>query len=180
MFGLPPEGWTVGSTYTTLKGKEMKMEVRHYKDSEDSDTHTALHIGDYSIGEDDENSRDFANRTFWMNGPKGDKVSFGDKRCRGANWNEAFRWKEGSEKELREFLKTLAQSEEVTVEELIAVLPSQFYWFLRFPSDVLFARDFLRSLPPAHWRMAVQVLDDLQAQEGQEIDLVTYTAAITA
>ena len=140
MFGLPPEGWTVGSTYTTLKGKEMKMEVRHYKDSEDSDTHTALHIGDYSIGEDDENSRDFANRTFWMNGPKGDKVSFGDKRCRGANWNEAFRWKEGSEKELREFLKTLAQSEEVTVEELIAVLPSQFYWFLRLydsPKDVV-------------------------------------------
>jgi len=34
-------------------------------------------------------------------------------------------------KELREFLETLAQSEEVTVEELIAVLPSQFYWFLR-------------------------------------------------
>lgn len=33
MFGLPPDGWTVGSTYTTRKGKEMKMEVRHYKDS---------------------------------------------------------------------------------------------------------------------------------------------------
>lgn len=33
MFGLPPEGWTVGSTYTTRKGKEMKMEMRHYKDS---------------------------------------------------------------------------------------------------------------------------------------------------
>ena len=26
-----------------------------------------------------------------MKDPKGDKVSFGDKRCRGANWNEAFR-----------------------------------------------------------------------------------------
>eukprot|EP00435_Cladocopium_sp_Y103_P009062 s3132_g2.t1 len=139
--------WTVGSTYTTSHGKEMKLEIRQFKDSEDDDTHTVLQIGEYQLREDDENNRDFANQTFSMKGPEGE-VSYGDKRCRGSNWNHPFMWKKGSafdavnqvqmppcprvlRKELGEMLKTLADSEEVTVEELISALPWQFNWFLK-------------------------------------------------
>ncbi|CAL1135559.1 unnamed protein product [Cladocopium goreaui] len=125
IFGLPLDGWTVASTYTTSHGKEMKLEIRHFQDSEDDDTHTVLHIGEYQLRDDDEKNRDFANRTFSMKGPEGE-VSYGDKRCRGSYWNHPFMWKKGSAKELGEMLMTLADSEEVTVEELISALPWQF------------------------------------------------------
>eukprot|EP00438_Fugacium_kawagutii_P029622 Skav202665 [mRNA] locus=scaffold1791:298887:300052:+ [translate_table: standard] len=72
ILGIPLEGMTKGVTYSTSHGKEVKLEVRHYSDSgeavdvpvvsEDNDTHTVLHIGDYQLRDDDENSRDFANR----------------------------------------------------------------------------------------------------------------------
>ena len=34
ILGLPLEGWTVAKTYTTSHGKEMKLEIRHFQDSD--------------------------------------------------------------------------------------------------------------------------------------------------
>eukprot|EP00913_Durusdinium_trenchii_P016715 g15712.t1 len=73
---------------------EMKMEIRHYRDSEDNDTHTRVFIGPYEIREDDENNLDFAERKLSMRGPEG-CVLYGDKRCRASRFDHDFQWSSG-------------------------------------------------------------------------------------
>lgn len=62
---------------------------------------------------------------------KGMEVRFGDRRCRGASWNQDFHWQQGDAKQLGDLLGSMAAIEEISVDELISAMPAKLFEHVR-------------------------------------------------
>ena len=55
---------------------------------------------------------------------QGQEVRYGDRRCRGSYWDQDFHWQRGDAKQLGGLLRTIAEMEEISIDELISVMPA--------------------------------------------------------
>ncbi|CAJ1363489.1 unnamed protein product [Effrenium voratum] len=119
----------------TAAGQETSYRWTRSTDLEDDDTRHVLKIGSLELRHDEDQGRDFAKTTYSVKYQDKVVCSAEDARARAGRFNKPMAIREGTAGDVDVVLAEVAALEGLSVEELVASLPTSFGWVRNMPGQ---------------------------------------------